>query len=151
MSKQRVIGVFGGLSEADVKLLTERGQILRLRAGQEHIEEGQPQGHLFVVLSGRVHAGQRAPNGAQRYLGLVEAGETYGEVTLFDAKPASASIKAGPASEVLLIPRSVFFQFLCDFPAAGCTLLLNLCQTMAQRLRGANERLGQEPTHNLDL
>ena len=149
MIKMIQIGVFNGLSEADVKLLTERGQILRLRAGQEHIEEGQPQEHLFVVLSGRVHAGQRSPSGAQRYLGLVEAGETYGEVTLFDAKPASANIKAGPASEVLMIPRGVFFQYLCDCPAAGCTLLVNICQTMAQRLRQANERLGQDPAHNV--
>lgn len=149
MTKPRSIGAFSGLSEADVKMLTERGQILRLHAGQEHIEEGQPQGHLFVVLSGRVHVGQRAPSGAQRYLGLVEAGETYGEVTLFDAKPASANIKAGPASEVLMIPRSVFFQYLCDCPAAGCTLLLNICQTMAQRLRKANERLGQDPAQHI--
>lgn len=141
--------VFSGLSNEDVEHLTNGGQIVRLRAGQEHIEEGQPQGHLFVVLSGRVHAGHRTHTGSQRYLGQVEAGQSYGEVTLFDAKPASASVKAGPASEILMIPRSVVFQFLCDRPAAGCTLLLNLCRIMAQRLRGANERLGQDPARNL--
>ena len=151
MAKQASPGVFNGLSKEDVKKLTDQGQILRLSAGQEHIEEGKPQGHLFVVLSGRVHAGHRTARGGQRYLGFVEAGETYGEVTLFDAKPASATIKAGPASEVLMVPRSVIFQFLCDNPAAGCTLLLNLCQTMAQRLRSANARLGDDPTHNLGV
>lgn len=149
MAKTTSPGLFNGLTKEDVQKLTEQGQLLQLHAGQEHIEQGKPQGHLFVVLSGRVHAGQRTARGAQRYLGIVEAGETYGEVTLFDAKPASANIKAGPASEVLMIPRSVIFQFLCDQPAAGCTLLLNLCQTMAQRLRNANARLGDDPAHNL--
>ena len=149
MAKTTSPGLFNGLSKEDVQKLTEQGQLLQLHAGQEHIEQGKPQGHLFVVLSGRVHAGHRTARGAQRYLGIVEAGETYGEVTLFDAKPASASIKAGPASEILMIPRSAIFQFLCDNPAAGCTLLLNLCQTMAQRLRSANARLGNDPTLNL--
>ncbi len=151
MAKDKSPGVFSGLSEEDVQFLSAKGQILRLRAGQEHITEGKPQGHLYVVRSGRVHVGRHTARGGQRYLGQVEAGETYGEVTLFDAKPASASIKAGPASEVLMIPRSVIFQFLCDRPAAGCTLLLNLCQTLAQRLRNANLRLGQDPTHNLGI
>jgi CRP/FNR family cyclic AMP-dependent transcriptional regulator len=99
--------------------------------------EGDTADELFVVKSGRVAIGRRSLDGRESLVALMEPGDLFGEMPLFDDGDRSASARALERSVVLRIPYQPVRQALDDDPQ----LLWNVVSLLAQRLRVTDDAL----------
>lgn len=82
------------------------------------IEEGTPGQGLFVVLSGQVDVSKR--DGATKVLlATLGPGEVFGEISLVNREPASATVTAATQTTVLFLPREVFERLIEAVPEIG--------------------------------
>ncbi len=89
------MGLVAGLKEEDRLLLGDYGDFLPVQEGQVLIEEGHKQDSLYFVISGVLHV--HTDTDSKRILiARVAAGESLGEVNIFD--PATASDASMPVT-----------------------------------------------------
>jgi CRP-like cAMP-binding protein len=92
---------------------------------------------LFVVRSGRIAVGRQSIDGRESLVALMEAGDLFGEMPLFDQGTRSASARALEHSEMLGIPYGVVRAALDAKPE----LLWEVVRLLAERLRNTDSAL----------
>ncbi|HEY6531277.1 MAG TPA: Crp/Fnr family transcriptional regulator [Acidimicrobiales bacterium] len=99
--------------------------------------EGDEGKELFVVASGRIAIANRSIDGRESVVALMERGDLFGDMALFDGRPRSAEARALEASEVIAIP----FEVLRSIYETRPELLWNVVEMLAMRLRNTDEQL----------
>ena len=95
------------LTPAETKVL---GELVRLRAladGEVLIPEGGRDGHLHVVVRGRIDVLKDGPHG-RSLLHTLEPGDLVGELSFMDDEPRYAALVASGPTEVLVLDRRDF-------------------------------------------
>lgn len=135
-------GVLAGIDDKARERLCSSGEVLALKKGDIVISQGDMQGNLFIVLSGQLHVVDESTKGkAPRFICALEAGDSFGEVSLFDGEKASATVKCSTRCEILRIDGDGFKAYLAEDPANGSKILFQLGVLLARRLRQVNERI----------
>jgi len=96
------------------------------------INEGDTTNSLYIILSGRVKVFLNDENGKEVILNVVEAGDYFGEVSLFDDGKRSASIITLVDSEFAVLEKSSFLACMKSSPELALTIIRGL----TERLRG---------------
>ena len=99
--------------------------------------EGDTAAEIFVVVSGRIAIANRSIDGRESVVALMERGDLFGEMPLFDAQARSAEARSLEASEVLAIPYAPLRDIYQNRPQ----LLWNVVEMLALRLRATDEQL----------
>ena len=93
--------------------------------------EGGPGNALYIVESGRVRIFLTSSNGQEICLSIYGPGQVFGEMSLLDGEPRSASAAAVEQTAVLVLARDDFLAYLDAHPVAA----RNLVVLLAARLR----------------
>ena len=80
--------LFSSLDEEALARVALKASTVRLERNDVLFNEGDEAGELFVVLSGRIAVGKRSPDGRESLVALMEPGDVFGEMPLFDESPA---------------------------------------------------------------
>ncbi|HEY2430030.1 MAG TPA: Crp/Fnr family transcriptional regulator, partial [Acidimicrobiales bacterium] len=99
--------------------------------------EGDPADELYVVRSGRVAIANRSPDGRESVMALMEPGDLFGDMSLFDGEGRSAEARALEASEVVLVPYSPVRELFETRPQ----LLWDVVAFLSRRLRATDSAL----------
>jgi CRP/FNR family transcriptional regulator, cyclic AMP receptor protein len=73
-------------------------------------------------------------------LATLGAGEFFGEMSLFDSGPRSADVIANQQSLLLTISSEAFERLLKNSPQLAAPFLVQICKTLAARMRADNKR-----------
>ncbi|MBU6178345.1 MAG: cyclic nucleotide-binding domain-containing protein [Verrucomicrobia bacterium] len=147
-----ILPEMGFASEFDLEERTQLGnfgEFLSLADGEVLIDEGHNQDALFMVVSGTFHV-QTVVTGRPVLLGTLKAGDTIGEVNMFDPGQASASVVSKSFSEVWRIDRSRLEQYLEAHPRTAARLLVNIATQLSKRLRKTNQKVAMAREAMLD-
>ena len=141
------IPFFEGLSDEDREALARRLQERTFRAGESVFAMGDKGNSMYIVLSGAVQIFLPVEqSGAPRVvLKDVRTGEYFGELSLFDDKPPSASVEAMTNAVLLELTRGEFAEHLGRSRSAALSIL----SEMAERLRETNSLLSQRAATNV--
>ncbi len=82
--------------------LVERGQLRWVSAGETLLSVGERNSTLFLVLSGSF--GVHVAGAGADPIAIVRSGESLGEISVLDQKPASADVIAREPCCVLAVP-----------------------------------------------
>jgi len=129
--------LFASLDEEALARVASKASTLRLERNDGLFAEGDEANELFVVLSGRIAIAKRSADGRESLVALMEKGDLFGEMPLFDDEPRSASARALERSEVVRVPFAVIRAELEAVP----TLLWDVVGLLAQRLRAVDDAL----------
>lgn len=99
------------------------------------INEGDEAGSLFIILSGKIQAYLSNESGRTVTLSTQESGSFFGELSLLDAEPRSASVITLEPTTCHLIPRTAFLNWLQDHPNAAICIIRGL----TRRIRNLTE------------
>jgi aspartate ammonia-lyase len=124
------------LSDSDLEQLVARGRVIGYLPDAFLYHEHQPRRFWGVLLKGRI-ALERGPRGSPRLLYTMEQGESFGEGSLLDDYPHSASARVLEPAEVLEIPREAFSALGADNPELYRQLLAGAARIIAERLSSA--------------
>ena len=134
------VPLFKGLDEGARISLSQRLVERRYQAGELVFSKGDTGSAMFLVLAGKVEVFLPPEGGAERDdLKEVNEGEHFGELSLFDAKPRSASAQAKTDCVLLELLREHFVSDIVRSEAA----VLAILSEMAVRLRDTNSLLSQ--------
>jgi CRP/FNR family transcriptional regulator, cyclic AMP receptor protein len=98
--------------------------------------EGEEASQLFVVERGRVAIANRSEDGRESLVALMEAGDLFGEMGLFDGI-RSADARALETSTVVAVPYIPLREALDRQPTA----LWSVVELLARRIRAVDEAL----------
>lgn len=101
VAKQRL---FESLTAAECEDLVRRSICRVVRRGEALFREGEPCRGLFLVVEGRVRTYRASRDGQEQVFGVFGAGESLGEVSLFDEGPYLASARVVEEGRVLFLP-----------------------------------------------
>jgi CRP-like cAMP-binding protein len=105
-------------------------------AGSTLVRQGQPGVGLFIIVSGRARVGREDAAGNMQELSVLGAGDVFGEMSLLDDLPRSATVVAIEPVRALLLP-------VYDFRAAlheDGDMCIRLLAVLSRRLRRAEQR-----------
>lgn len=88
--------------------------------------EGDDTGQLYIVQSGLVCVYTDDDDGRQLVLNYMSEGDYFGELSLLDKQPRSASARVTEDSQLLTISREAFRSFLQEHPALYDMLIVEL-------------------------
>lgn len=129
----RSLPMFAGVSEEELARLCQVAFRRSHAAGAVLLEEGQRNDTLFLIREGAV--GLFHPATAEQPFLELGRGRFFGQVSLFDPAPSSATVRARTAVEVLCLRRPAFTDLIVGHPGAGTRLLLAVIQDLARRHR----------------
>ena len=123
--------LFAGLDDDALAKVVEAGRDLEMRRGDVLFREGDDPDELFVVLSGRIAIANKSIDGRESMVALMEEGDLFGEMGLFDGRSRSAEARALETSVVTAVPYGPVRNLYQDDPA----LLWRVVAMLAGRLR----------------
>jgi CRP/FNR family cyclic AMP-dependent transcriptional regulator len=103
-------------------------------------KQGDPGDGMYLVLGGELRA-RLMVNGQETILANFEAGEFFGDMSLFDHGPRSADVMANADSQLFKLSVANFTRLLRDAPALATPFLQASARTLAARIRADNKRL----------
>jgi CRP-like cAMP-binding protein len=122
------------LTRADVDLLLDKANRLTYAAGEQVLAQGAPIPGIYVIRRGQVRI-ERADEGAAIPLAKLNVGEIFGEMSLLESEPASASVVAAEELEVDLIPGEHVTSLLISVPGFATRFYKSLAIILSHRLR----------------
>lgn len=127
--------LFGGLEDGALDRLAAASVARIYERGQLVVTEGDPGGDVLVIGQGRLKVFSRSPAGDELIHRVVIAGDTLGEVSLWDNGPRSAAVEAMEASVVVSVPGDAVRGELRTAPDLAEELLRQQAQ-MIRRTTG---------------
>ena len=97
--------------------------------------EGQEGRALYIVVSGRVRVHLRGQDLAQ-----LEAGTCFGEMSLFDAEPRSASVTTLASCDCLMLTQQQLYEAIDETPG----IAVNIIRLLSRRIRELNNELNDK-------
>ena len=119
------------------------GRVVRARRGSTLIRQGDEAGGMSVVLTGSVRIDLELRDGRRQTLAVLAPGDVFGELSLLDQAPRSASAIADSDARVFLINAEEFNVLRGKYRPAAYKILRALGPTLCARLRGVESLVAQ--------
>lgn len=125
------VPIFANCTAAEIGAIAEVAQEQAFQAGQIIVSQGTPGQAFYMILTGRVEI-IRDNNS----LGAFKPGDFFGEMSLLDSAPRSATIRALEPTTCLMLSSWDFKRTLETHPSIAVKLL----EVLSRRLRVADAR-----------
>ena len=109
----------------------------RLERGDVLFREGDQGNRLYVIGEGKIKLGLTSVDGRENLLAVLGPGEMFGELSLFDPGPRTATATAVAETQLIELGHDDLSSFLSGRPAVASSMLAAL----ARRLRRTNDSL----------
>jgi CRP-like cAMP-binding protein len=118
--------------------------VITFKAGETIIEEGDEGSWAYVILSGKARVFKTTGLG-EVTLAVMENGQVFGEMSLIEDRPRSASVRAETSLKLRVINRDQFNDLLRENPSR----LIPIMKSLFERLRQSSDKLAEKTEDNL--
>ena len=118
-----------------VSILAEYVDAYSAPPGAKVFEQGGQGQYLCLLVEGQVEVTMADSAGVEKVLASIETGKTFGEMSLIDGEPRSATAVAKVGSKVLTLTQDDFQVLSNEHPRLGAILLTKIAELMSHRLR----------------
>jgi CRP-like cAMP-binding protein len=141
MSELRNVGLFGALSDDALQHLISTLSVVRPSSGDVLFQEGDVAGDMYVVLDGEIEVLKRSRQGSDSRVAMLGPGDWFGEMSIVDVQPRSATVRAVAPSRLLRITaKDLDALYRYDLKSYSL-IVLNLARELSRRLRVADSIL----------
>jgi uncharacterized membrane protein len=138
------IALFESLTDEDLTALSQRVAAVDYESGDVIFRQGDEGSSLFVIEDGGVEIAY-GEGRARVVLASLFTGQYFGELSLFDGSPRSATATASKRSRLIRLDRADLVDFVNKNPAAA----LRIIAEMSERLRQTNELMSRQVSRNV--
>jgi len=125
------VPLFAALDDSDRATLAARVDVVPITAGEVLFEYGDPGDWMMIIKSGRVDLSVKTKTGEQVFLESSTPGDFFGEISLLDVGPRTASATVVESGEAIVVDRGDLDELLKLRPTAA----LHLLTATGRRLR----------------
>lgn len=127
------VPMFSACSKKELQAIAKRTTDVTFGEGHEIVQEGRQGYEFFVITDGRVKVSRN-----QRKVAELGPGDFFGELSLLDRAPRSATVTALTPVEAVVLVSQEFDSLITEAPSVTRKLL----QGLAQRLREVDRTVG---------
>jgi CRP/FNR family transcriptional regulator, cyclic AMP receptor protein len=139
----KTVRLFREFHEPELLALTGRLREKRLRKGQVLFREGEQGEELFLVRDGAILVSKAVTGKVEQVLARFGPGDFFGEMSLFDHSPRSATIQAETDCMLLALDRENLNGLIQVNPRAAAAFFHGLVQVFIERLRTSGELVAE--------
>ena len=125
------VPLFSALSKRELQSLGRASDEIEVAEGKVLCEEGKPGHEFFLILDG-----QAAVKRGKKTVATLKKGQYFGELSLLDRGPRSATVVAASDMDLLVLGQREFSGILDQLPGVARKLLCS----MAERLRDSDTK-----------
>jgi len=126
--------IFSELDASEFQLLLSLMNGLRIEKGERLFREGDEGAEMFIVLSGRIGISVTLSDGKELNFSEIKPGDFFGEMSIIEQLPRSASAVALVETELLSLQASDFIKLIDSAPEAAVKILSKMLGISAERL-----------------
>ena len=139
------VPLFQGLPRPDLERIARLVTPREVQEGEFLFREGDPGDKFYIVYSGAVEILKERPLGDHERLAVKRGGEAFGEMSLLNDAPRSASVRAVETTRLLSVSRAEFDGLL-----GGESLGVRLLRGLAKALRALDVRFAARDAGGAD-
>jgi CRP-like cAMP-binding protein len=128
----RRIPIFSELTDDEAAEVIRFCRVKRVRRNAPIFFAGDACNGFYAVLSGSVKAFKESPEGKELVVHVLEPGQMFGEVPMFEERIYPVSTMALEASIMLFVPRAEFLSWLERHPALYRKLLVGFAKKIRE-------------------
>jgi len=137
------IGIFRN-RQADTMIDLESCMETRtIKAKDQLFAFGDQSDELYLIRRGAIRIVQPLTRGQGHHLATYNRGDFFGEMSFLDREPRSADAYAAKDTDLFVLSRADFDDFVSRHPRGASNLLEGLARTLSHRLRFTNAELLQ--------
>lgn len=140
------VPLFASLESDALKLLAERTEVVNAKRGSVLFNVGDPGDSMYIVMKGRAELFIKTKTGEKYVLETAEVGDFFGEISLLDPGPRSASCYVIEDLEALCVDQDDLAEVFRLRPVAAMDLL----SAAGKRLRHTSGLLRNTATRNVN-
>mgnify|MGYP000458341961 CR=1 FL=1 len=126
--------IYRDFEAGDIDALSVICEAVTLKKGQELFKEGSAGDAMYIVKKGNIKIYKENDN-RKKLITLISEGEFFGEMSLIEGAPRSATAVAGEDAELIRLGKEGFERLKTDYSAAGFKVLGVILKFMSQRIR----------------
>ncbi|WP_158675235.1 Crp/Fnr family transcriptional regulator [Thiohalobacter thiocyanaticus] len=127
----RTIPLFANVDDHDLAQIAAASTVRSYRKNSIIISEGDASSSLYLVLDGELKVYVSDEDGRANIINRLGPGDYFGELSLIDEQPRSASIEALTRCRLSVLTRAYFIDYLETHPRVAIRML----EGMGERLR----------------
>jgi CRP-like cAMP-binding protein len=134
------IDLFNGLPQGHLRRVVDIGVEEQYRSGATIFPEGEPGEKFYVIVEGAVRISRIVPGMGEEALAVLRPGNYFGEMSLIDEAPRSATAMCHEKCRLFVINRRDLEDLLFVDRDLAYELLWNWVRTLSRRLRATNDK-----------
>ena len=135
--------LFTGLAEDEKAAVWARLEERRLRRGDVLFREGDGGKELFFIRSGAVIVSKHVKGRVEQVLARLGPGDFFGEMSLFDDQPRSATIQAEDETVMYGLDRASLDYLIEQNPRAATAFFTQVVLVLIKRLRDSSDLVAE--------
>ena len=135
------IDLFNGLPQGHLRRVVDIGVEEQYRGGATIFPEGEPGEKFYVIVEGAVRISRIVPGMGEEALAVLRAPAYFGEMSLIDDAPRSATAMCHEKCRLFVINRRDLEDLLFVDRDLAYELLWNWVRTLSRRLRASNDKM----------
>jgi CRP-like cAMP-binding protein len=121
IDRLREVAIFRGLDEKELHRIVEVGKEVRFEPGKVVAEQDGGAAGFHLILDGEVSVDVSGKERAR-----LRSGQYFGEMSLIDGKPRSATVRAEAPTTTFALTSWQFLPLLDEYPSISRALLVEL-------------------------
>jgi CRP/FNR family transcriptional regulator, cyclic AMP receptor protein len=138
-----LVPLFKALGPDELEEIVKISKLLKVRRGVTVVEEDDEGAAMYILVEGKAKVVKKLPGGDITQLAEIEAPSIFGDMSLIDSFPRSASVVTLTDTILFQIHLDSFNKLRKSYHPAAYKVLREILPTMALRLREINERIGE--------
>ncbi len=133
----RRVPLLSGLNEQQIESLAAGSARRNFPKGRTIVSEGEPSQSLYILLSGRAKVQRSDSEGKEVILAVLGSGDFFGEMSLIDEAPRSASVITLESCDFMSIAKESFKAMLLQ----SNDMCMAVMRGLVRRLREADQKI----------
>jgi CRP/FNR family transcriptional regulator, cyclic AMP receptor protein len=135
------IDLFSGLPSGHLRRVVDIGVEEQYRGGATIFSEGTPGDKFYLIIEGAVRISRIVPGMGEEALAVLRPGNYFGEMSLIDDAPRSATAMCHEKCRLFVVNRRDLEDLLFVDRDLAYELLWNWVRTLSRRLRASNDKM----------
>jgi CRP/FNR family transcriptional regulator, cyclic AMP receptor protein len=135
------IDLFSGLPHTHLRRVVDIGLEEQYKTGAKVFSEGEPGDKFYMIVEGAVRISRFVPGMGEEALAVLRPGNYFGEMSLIDDAPRSATAVSHERCKLFVVNRKDLEDLLFVDRDLAYELLWNWVRTLSRRLRATNDKM----------
>ncbi|MBN2535489.1 MAG: GGDEF domain-containing protein [Spirochaetales bacterium] len=137
----KTVHILSSLSEEEIRIIAKRLNLIRVREGDILCKEGEEGNELYIIREGEIIGSIQLPSGKQKEIVVFHPGDFFGEMSIFENAPRSATCHAKQKGKIYRLHKNDFFSIIKSEPGIAIKMMYRMLNITTQRLRKTSKFL----------